>query len=171
MSITHAYVYLTNGLQRIVSLSSIGYFFTQSENDFNRNRKQKVWLKAERGKEDLLLNAYILLLASEFDVQTRRDNMRLKFPNKRMLSFARKSKPTGLQVGNKKKMSMKPKVERSTILKQKILHMKVIHKGKKSPDTKIILKAWTSIQGEYLNPGSSPKKLQEFQQLDHELYL
>ena len=66
MSISHANVYSTNETQNIVPLSAIQYFSPKNENDFNKTKKYKVWLKnSQDEKNDVLLNAYILLLGSK----------------------------------------------------------------------------------------------------------
>ena len=65
MSVTHAYIYYTNGLHAIVSLSCIENFAPTNEKDFDNNKKYKVWLRDE-GKDGLLLNAYILILGSKY---------------------------------------------------------------------------------------------------------
>lgn len=65
-NIMSAYVLFTNGTEKIVPISLIETTKTfKNAKDFNRNHKVKVWVK-RRGKGDLLLNAYILLLGSKY---------------------------------------------------------------------------------------------------------
>ena len=66
MSISHAYVIFTNGSKKIVPLTEIPNFHPKSDTDFDKSKKRKVWLNEE--KDRLLLNAFVLLLGSKYNI-------------------------------------------------------------------------------------------------------
>ena len=65
--ITDAYVLFTTGVEKLVSISSIeNHIQLKNKKGFNPQQKYKVWFNGDKGKTDVLLNAYILLLGSKY---------------------------------------------------------------------------------------------------------
>ena len=66
IAVLHVFVLFTNGLQKIVSTTCIENHSSKTKNDFVRSLKYQVWLNGDKGKGDLLLKAFILLLGGNF---------------------------------------------------------------------------------------------------------
>ena len=62
MAVSHAYVLFTNGMEKVLSTRLIENHHPKTTTDFVRNQKYKVWLHGDKGRNDILLNEFILLL-------------------------------------------------------------------------------------------------------------
>ncbi|XP_051157958.1 uncharacterized protein LOC127279573 isoform X1 [Leptopilina boulardi] len=83
-----AWVQFSNGTDKVVPIGNIQNFVPKNKSDFNSGRKYKVWCLGTKGKEDNLLNGFILLLGSDNDdIDHQKSQKRVKFPNKRRMSL------------------------------------------------------------------------------------
>ena len=65
MAVSHSNVLFANGMEKVLSTRSIENHHPKTATDFVRNQKYKVWLHGDKGKNDILLNAFILLLGGK----------------------------------------------------------------------------------------------------------
>lgn len=66
-SILHAYVLYTNRVKKLISTESIEGHVPKDEKDFRKGKKYKIWFNGYKGRSDILLNAYILLLGGMYN--------------------------------------------------------------------------------------------------------
>ncbi|XP_051158522.1 uncharacterized protein LOC127279906 [Leptopilina boulardi] len=82
-----ALVLFHNGCQKVVPVEWIENFFPKNESDFKLNQKYKIWFNGKK-ENDTLLNGNILLLGlSKSDIIKKKSKRRLKYPNRRNMSF------------------------------------------------------------------------------------
>lgn len=69
MAISYAYVMYFNGVKKVISTKSLENQFPKRKKDFFLNRICKIWVMGDKGKSDLLLNCFILLLGGELFIK------------------------------------------------------------------------------------------------------